>query len=158
MFAVDNSLCNSQAIQPSKIQIQMDRLLCTSLYRALLKSLTRKAVSENRLRNYFHDFAQQAMTICDNTDALSALRILNYTQVKFRSLLRRVSERDTPPPHYLSRFTAASCPPTMPPCGPCPASGTTLPGPLHPSALASRCRRWTAMCCGCFPACIMTRA
>lgn len=82
----------------------MDRLLCTSLYRALLKSLTRKAVSENRLRNYFHDFAQQAMTICDNTDALSALRILNYTQVKFRSLLRRVSERDTPPPHYLSRF------------------------------------------------------
>ena len=31
-----------------------------------------------------------------------------------------------------------------------------LPGPLHPSALASRCRRWTAMCCGCFPACIMT--
>lgn len=70
----------------------------------MLKSLTRKAVSENRLRNYFHDFAQQAMTICDNTDALSALRILNYTQVKFRSLLRRVSERDTPPPHYLSRF------------------------------------------------------
>ena len=42
------------------------------------------------------------------------------------------------------------------PCGPCPASGTTPPGPLHPSALASRCRRWTAMCCGCFPACIMT--
>ena len=86
----------------------MDRLLCTSLYRALLKSLTRKAVSENRLRNYFHDFAQQAMTICDNTDALSALRILNYTQVKFRSLLRRVSERDTPPPHYLSRFIKLS--------------------------------------------------
>ena len=82
----------------------MDRLLCTSLYRALLKSLTRKAVSENRLRNYFHDFAQQAMTICDDTDALSALRTLNYTQVQFRSLLRRVSERDTPPPHYLSRF------------------------------------------------------
>ena len=80
----------------------MDRLLCTSLYRALLKSLTRKAVSENRLRNYFHDFAQQAMTICDNTDALSALRILNYTQVKFRSLLRRVSERDTPPQHFIS--------------------------------------------------------
>ena len=82
----------------------MDRLLRTSLYRALLKSLTRKAVSENRLRNYFHDFAQQATTICDDTDALSALRTLNYTQVQFRSLLRRVSERDTPPPHYLSRF------------------------------------------------------
>ena len=82
----------------------MDRLLCTSLYRALLKSLTRKAVSENRLRNYFHDFSQQAMTICDNTDALSALRILNYTQVKFRSLLRWISDRETPPPHYLSRF------------------------------------------------------
>ena len=82
----------------------MDRLLCTSLYRALLKSLTRKAVSENRLRNYFLDFAQQVTTICDDTDALSVLRALNYTQVQFRSLLRRVSERDTPPPHYLSRF------------------------------------------------------
>ena len=82
----------------------MDRLLRTSLYRALLKSLTRKAVSENRLRNYFHDFAQQTTTICDDTDALSALRTLDYTQVQFRSLLRRVSERDTPPPHYLSRF------------------------------------------------------
>ena len=82
----------------------MDRLLRTSLYRALLKSLARKAVSENRLRNYFHDFAQQATTICDDTDALSALRTLNYTQVQFRSLLRRISERDTPPPHYLSRF------------------------------------------------------
>lgn len=82
----------------------MDRLLCTSLYRALLKSLTRKAVSENRLRNYFLDFAQQVTTICDDTDALSALRILNYTHVQFSSLLRRVSEQDTPPPHYLSRF------------------------------------------------------
>lgn len=82
----------------------MDRLLCTSLYRALLKSLTRKAVSENRLRNYFLDFAQQVTIICDDTDALSVLRALNYTQVQFRSLLRRVSERDTPPPHYLSRF------------------------------------------------------
>ena len=104
MFAVDNSLCNGRAIRPSKIQIQMDRLLCTSLYRALLKSLTRKAVSENRLRNYFLDFAQQVTIICDDTDALSVLRALNYTQVQFRSLLRRVSERDTPPPHYLSRF------------------------------------------------------
>lgn len=104
MYAVDDSLCNVRAFQPSKMQIQMDRLLRTSLYRALLKSLTRKAVSENRLRNYFHDFAQQATTICDDTDALSALRTLNYTQVQFRSLLRRVSERDTPPPHYLSRF------------------------------------------------------
>ena len=82
----------------------MDRLLCTSLYRALLKSLTRKAVSENRLRNYFLDFAQQVTIICDDTDALSVLRALNYTQVQFRSLLRRVSEQDTPPPHYLSRF------------------------------------------------------
>ena len=82
----------------------MDRLLRTSLYRALLKSLTRKAVSENRLRNYFLDFAQQVTIICDDTDALSVLRALNYTQVQFRSLLRRVSEQDTPPPHYLSRF------------------------------------------------------
>ncbi|WP_302408463.1 hypothetical protein [Alistipes shahii] len=82
----------------------MDRLLRTSLYRALLKSPTRKVVSENRLRNYFHDFAQQVTAIGDDTDALSALRILNYTHVQFHSLLRRVSEQGTPPPHYLSRF------------------------------------------------------
>ena len=82
----------------------MDRLLRTSLYRALLKSLARKAVSENRLRNCFHDFAQQVTIICDDTDALLALRILNYTQVQFHSILRRASEQNTPPPHYLSRF------------------------------------------------------
>ena len=40
--------------------------------------------------------------------------------------------------------------------GPCPASGTTRREPLRPSASASRCPPWTAMCCGCFPACIMT--
>ena len=45
---------------------------------------------ENRLRNYFLDFAQQVTIICDDTDALSVLRALNYTQVQFRSLLRRV--------------------------------------------------------------------
>ena len=42
------------------------------------------------------------------------------------------------------------------PCGPCPASGTTRRGPLPPSASASRCRRWMATCCGCFPACTTT--
>ena len=31
-------------------------------------------------------------------------------------------------------------------------------GPLPPSASVSRCPPWTAMCCGCFPACIMTPA
>ena len=104
MYAVDDSLCNGQTIPPSKIQILMDRLLRTSLYRALLKSPTRKVVSENRLRNYFHDFARQVTAIGDDTDALSALRTLNYAHVQFHSLLRRVSEQGTPPPHYLSRF------------------------------------------------------
>ena len=40
--------------------------------------------------------------------------------------------------------------------GRCPASGSTPPGPLRPSASAFLCPPWTAMCCGCFPACIMT--
>ncbi len=39
---------------------------------------------------------------------------------------------------------------------PCPASGTTRREPLRPSASASRCPPWTAMCCGCFPACTTT--
>ena len=41
---------------------------------------------------------------------------------------------------------------------PCPASGTTRREPLRLSASASRCPPWTAMCCGCFPDCIMTPA
>ena len=52
--------------------------------------------------------------------------------------------------------TADSCPPTMMPCGPCPASGTTRREPLRPSASASRCPPWTAMCCGCSPVCTTT--
>ena len=88
----------------------MDRLLRTSLYRALLKSLARKAVSENRLRNCFHDFAQQVTIICDDTDALLALRILNYTQVQFHSILRRASEQNTPPPHHPQHFISEPAP------------------------------------------------
>ena len=49
-----------------------------------------------------------------------------------------------------------SCPPTMMPCAPCPASGTTRREPLRPSASASRCPPWTAMCCGCSPVCTTT--
>ncbi len=48
-------------------------------------------------------------------------------------------------------------PPTTPPCVPCPASGSTPPGPSRPSASGCPCPPWTAMCCGCFPVCIMTR-
>ena len=36
------------------------------------------------------------------------------------------------------------------------ASGSTPPEPSRPSASAFPCPPWTAMCCGCFPACIMT--
>ena len=56
------------------------------------------------------------------------------------------------------RSTAGSCPPTMPPCVRCPASGSTPPEPSRPSASDFPCPPWTAMCCGCFPACIMTPA
>ena len=35
-------------------------------------------------------------------------------------------------------------------------AGSTPPGPSRPSASACPCPPWTAMCCGCFPACIMT--
>ena len=97
MFAVDNSLCNGRAIRPSKIQIQMDRLLRTSLYRALLKSLTRKAVSENRLRNYFLDFAQQVTIICDDTENITYLwqnRFSDKTQLVNMHLCIFVRQED----------------------------------------------------------------
>ena len=37
-------------------------------------------------------------------------------------------------------------------------SGTTRRGPSRPSASGWLSRRWTEMCCGCFPDCIMTPA
>ena len=46
--------------------------------------------------------------------------------------------------------------PTTPPSALCPVSGTTQRGPSRPSASGWLSRRWTEMCCGCFPDCIMT--
>ena len=40
----------------------------------------------------------------------------------------------------------------------CPVSGTTRRGLSRPSASGWLSRRWTEMCCGCFPDCIMTLA
>ena len=40
---------------------------------------------------------------------------------------------------------------------PCPASGTTPPGPSPPSPSASLSRRWTATCCGWLPGSRETR-
>ena len=83
----------------------MDKLLHTSLYRAILKSLNRKATSEKRLQTYFFEFANEITIICNNTEYLSVLHTLNYTQIQFQYLLFRLPELSVPPPpHYLSRF------------------------------------------------------
>ena len=57
----------------------MDKLLHTSLFRAILKSLNRKVVSEKRLQTYFLKFARLITALCDDTDCLSALHTLKYT-------------------------------------------------------------------------------
>ena len=62
----------------------MDKLLHTSLYRAILKSLNRKATSEKRLQTYFFEFANEITIICNNTEYLSVLHTLNYTQIQFQ--------------------------------------------------------------------------
>ncbi len=85
-------------------QIQMDKLLHTSLYRAILKSLNRKATSEKRLQTYFFEFANEITIICNNTEYLSVLHTLNYTQIQFQYLLFRLPELSVPPPPYVSRF------------------------------------------------------
>jgi len=82
----------------------MDKLLHTSLYRAILKSLNRKATSEKRLQTYFFEFANEITIICNNTDYLSVLHTLNYTQIQFQYLLFRLPELSVPPPPYVSRF------------------------------------------------------
>ena len=82
----------------------MDKLLHTSLYRAILKSLNRKAASEKRLQTYFFEFANEITIICNNTEYLSVLHTLNYTQIQFQYLLFRLPELSVPPPPYVSRF------------------------------------------------------
>ena len=54
--------------------------------------------------------------------------------------------------------TAGSCQPTTTPSALCPVSGTTQREPSRPSASGWLSRRWTEMCYGCFPDCIMTLA
>lgn len=82
----------------------MDKLLHTSLYRAILKSLNRKATSEKRLQTYFFEFANEITIIYNNTEYLSVLHTLNYTQIQFQYLLFRLPELSVPPPPYVSRF------------------------------------------------------
>lgn len=82
----------------------MDKLLHTSLYRAILKSLNRKATSEKRLQTYFFEFANEITIICNNTEYLSVLHTLNYTPIQFQYLLFRLPELSVPPPPYVSRF------------------------------------------------------
>ena len=72
----------------------MDKLLHTSLYRAILKSLNRKATSEKRLQTYFFEFANEITIICNNTEYLSVLHTLNYTQIQFQYLLFRLPEKE----------------------------------------------------------------
>ena len=81
----------------------MDKLLHTSLFRAILKSLNRKVVSEKRLQTYFLKFARLITALCDDTDCLSALHTLNYTQIQFRFLLSRIHEPSVSLPPYIHR-------------------------------------------------------
>ena len=74
------------------------------MYRAILKSLNRKATSEKRLQTYFFEFANEITIICNNTEYLSVLHTLNYTQIQFQYLLFRLPELSVPPPPYVSRF------------------------------------------------------
>ena len=82
----------------------MDILLHTSLYRAILKSLNRKKVSETRLQTCFSEFIQQVTAICDEQNCLSALRILNYTQLQFQYLSCRITALSISQPQYISQF------------------------------------------------------
>ena len=84
----------------------MDKLLHTSLFRAILKSLNRKVVSEKRLQTYFLKFARLITALCDDTDCLSALHTLNYTQIQFRFLLSRIHEPSISVPPYIHRVIA----------------------------------------------------
>ena len=60
--------------------------------------------AEKRLQTYFFEFANEITIICNNTEYLSVLHTLNYTQIQFQYLLFRLPELSVPPPPYVSRF------------------------------------------------------
>lgn len=82
----------------------MDKLLHTSLYRAILKSLNQRKIPEHKLQIYLSEFVQQVTAICDEQNCLSALRILNYTQIQFQYLSCRIAAFSILLPQYISQF------------------------------------------------------
>lgn len=82
----------------------MDKLLHTSLYRAILKSLNQRKVPEHKLQVYLSEFVQQVTAICDEQNCLSTLRILNYTQIQFQYLSCRITAHSISLPQYISQF------------------------------------------------------
>lgn len=82
----------------------MDILLHTSLYQAILKSLNRRKVPEHKLQIYLSEFVQQVTAICDKQNCLSALRILNYTQIQFQYLSYRINALSISRPQYIFQF------------------------------------------------------
>lgn len=84
--------------------MQMDKLIHTSLYRAILKSLNQRKVSEHKLEIYLSEFVGQVTAICDEQNCLSALRILNYTQIQFQYLSYRITALSISQPQYISQF------------------------------------------------------
>ena len=56
------------------------------------------------MQTYFFEFANEITIICNNTEYLSVLHTLNYTQIQFQYLLFRLPELSVPPPPYVSRF------------------------------------------------------
>lgn len=82
----------------------MDKLLHTSLYRAILKSLNQRKIPEHMLQIYLSEFVQQVTAICDKQNCLSALRILNYTQIQFQYLSCRITALSISRPQYISQF------------------------------------------------------
>lgn len=82
----------------------MDKLLHTSLYRAILKSLNRRKVPEHKLQIYLSEFVQQVTALCDEQNCLSALRILNYTQIRFQYLSCQITALSISRSQYISQF------------------------------------------------------
>lgn len=82
----------------------MDKLLHTSLYRDILKSLNQRKIPEHKLQIYLSEFVQQVTAICNKQNCLSALRILNYTRIQFQYLSYRINASSISLPQYISQF------------------------------------------------------
>lgn len=86
--------------------MHMEILTKTPFFQMLIKVSAEYIPATDELDIHFHDFTRIVATVCDQTDKKTALRILNYTQIKLRTL-REYFATISIPKHIINFTTEA---------------------------------------------------